>query len=72
MSNYARCLHKEIEYIRHIHLKDGRNNNKMERLNGELRDREKVMCSLKRDDSPIISGMHITITSFVVTWGLMK
>lgn len=31
----------------------------MERLNGELRDREKVMRSLKRYDSPIISGMQI-------------
>ena len=31
----------------------------MERLNGELRDREKVMRSLKRDDSPIITGMQI-------------
>ena len=25
---------------------------KMERQNGEWRDREKVMCSLKREDSP--------------------
>jgi len=32
----------------------------MERLNGEIRDhREKVMRSLKRDDSPIIKGMQI-------------
>lgn len=35
------------------------NNNKMERLNGEIRDREKVMRGLKRDDSPIITGMQI-------------
>ena len=31
----------------------------MERLNGEIRDREKVMRSLKRDDSPILKGMQI-------------
>ena len=52
-------LHKNTEHIRHIHMKNDRNNNKMERLNGELRDREKVMRSLKMDDSPIISGMQI-------------
>ena len=52
-------LHKDTEHIRHIHMKNDRNNNKMERLNGELRDREKVMRSLKKDDSPIISGMQI-------------
>ena len=47
------------KHIRHIHLKNDRNNNKMQRLNGELGDREKVMRSLKTDDSPIISGMQI-------------
>lgn len=52
-------LHKKIQHIRHVHMKNDRNNNKMERLNGELRDREKVMRSLKTDDSPIISGMQI-------------
>ncbi len=31
----------------------------MERYSGEIRDREKVMCSLKRDDSPILKGMQI-------------
>ena len=31
----------------------------MERLNGEIRDREKIMRSLKKDDSSIISGMQI-------------
>ena len=30
-------------HIRHISLKGDRNNNKMERLNVEFRDREKVM-----------------------------
>jgi hypothetical protein len=31
----------------------------MERFNGELRQREKVMRTLKRVDSPILSGMQI-------------
>lgn len=45
-------------HVRHIHMKNDHNNNKMERLNGELRDREKVMRSLKKIDSPIILGMQ--------------
>jgi len=48
-----------VEHIRHIHFKNDRNTNKMERLNGEIRDREKVMRSLKTDDSPILKGMQI-------------
>jgi hypothetical protein len=31
----------------------------MERLNGKIRDREKVMRGLKKEDSPIIIGMRI-------------
>jgi hypothetical protein len=31
----------------------------MERMNGELRDREKVMRSLKNADTPIIAGLQI-------------
>lgn len=34
-------------------------NNKMERLNGEIRDREKVFRGLKKMDSAIIDGMRI-------------
>ena len=33
------------EHIRHIKLQGDMNNNKMERLNGEFRDREKVMSN---------------------------
>ncbi len=35
------------ENIRHIKLKGDMNNNKMERLNGEIRQREKTMKGLK-------------------------
>jgi hypothetical protein len=33
------------------------NNNKMERLNGEIRDREKVFRGLKKKDTPIFDGI---------------
>jgi hypothetical protein len=35
------------------------NNNKMERLNGEIRDREKVFRGLKKMDTPILDGMKV-------------
>ena len=31
----------------------------MERLNGEIRDREKVFRELKKDDSPAIEGVKL-------------
>jgi transposase-like protein len=43
----------------HITLKGDRNNNMMERLNGEIRDREKVVRGLKKIDSPLINGYQI-------------
>jgi len=46
-------------HIREITLKGKHNNNKMERLNGEIRDREKVTRNLKTDDSPILTGLQI-------------
>lgn len=51
--------HPQSIHIRHIHIKGDMNNNKMERLNNEIRDREKVMRGLKREDSPIITGYQI-------------
>lgn len=35
------------------------NNNKMERFNGEVRDREKVMRGLKKADTLILTGYQI-------------
>jgi transposase-like protein len=49
----------DTEHIRHIRLAGDRNNNRMERFNGEVRDREKVMRGLERKDSPILSGYQI-------------
>ncbi|MDH5732790.1 MAG: DDE-type integrase/transposase/recombinase [Candidatus Bathyarchaeota archaeon] len=47
------------QHIRHIKVQGDMNNNKMERLNGEIRDREKVMRGLKKDDTPILKGYQI-------------
>jgi transposase-like protein len=46
-------------HIRQITLTGHHNNNRMERMNGEIRDRERVMRSLKTEDSPILNGMQI-------------
>lgn len=46
-------------HVRHIHIKGDKNNNLMERLNGEIRDREKVMRGIKNENSPVISGYQI-------------
>ncbi len=46
-------------HIRNITLKGEKNNNKMERINGEIRDREKVTRGLKKNNSPLISGYQI-------------
>lgn len=46
-------------HIKHIRMSGDMNNNKMERLNGEFRDREKVVRGLKKDDSPLINGYQI-------------
>jgi hypothetical protein len=47
------------KHVRHIRLQGDRNNNKIERLNGEVRDREKVMRSLKKSDTPILTGYQL-------------
>ncbi len=49
-----RTIHvRDISFKGHIH------NNKMERLNGEIRDREKTFRGLKREDSPILKGCQL-------------
>jgi len=46
-------------HIRSIRIRGDMNNNKMERLNGEIRDREKVMRGLKKPETPVIPGYQI-------------
>lgn len=46
-------------HISHIRLQGDYNNNKMERMKGEIRDREKTMRGLKKVDTPILTGYQI-------------
>jgi transposase-like protein len=49
----------KTSHVRGIRM-DGRiHNNKMERMNGEIRDRERVTRNLKRADTPILKGEQI-------------
>jgi transposase-like protein len=52
-------IFSRADHIRHISLKGDRNNNKMERMNGEIRDREKTMRGLKTKETPILTGFQI-------------
>jgi putative transposase len=47
------------QHIRDIHIDGKIHNNKMERLNEEIRDREKVMRGLEKSDTPILAGYQI-------------
>jgi len=47
------------EHIREIRMSGSVHNNKMERFNGEIRDRERVMRTLEKVDTPILTGMQI-------------
>ena len=57
-------------HIREIQMDGQVHNNKMERQNGEWRDREKVMRSLKKDDSPVIGGLQLFHNYFRPHMGL--
>ncbi len=47
------------QHIRHITIRGDKNNNKMERMNGEIRDREKTMRGLKIKETPILTGYQL-------------
>ena len=47
------------EHIKEIAFDGVRHNNKMERMNGELRQREKVMRTLEKPNTKILTGMQI-------------
>jgi transposase-like protein len=47
------------KYIRDIRFDGTVHNNKMERMNEEIRDREKVTRGLKRADTPILKGYQL-------------
>ena len=56
---WAQPIEKKTTHIRTIRFQGDMNNNKMERLNGEFRDREKVMRGVKKKDSVIFDGYQI-------------
>lgn len=56
---WRNLAYPRTQHIRHIAIRGDRNNNKMERFNGEIRDREKTMRGLKTKDTPILSGYQL-------------
>ena len=62
LGSYGRAMSEvlpDVNHVREIMLKGQIHNNKMERLNGEIRDREKTMRGLKKVDTPILQGYQI-------------
>jgi len=65
--NFHDAFNKELRTNRYTspkHIQDIRfggeiHNNKMERMNGEIRDREKVVRGVKKSDSSLIKGYQI-------------
>lgn len=47
------------QHVNAIKLSDDMNNNKMERIHGEIRDCEKTLRGLKKKETPILQGMQI-------------
>jgi transposase-like protein len=56
---WTRRKETRTEHIRNITIKGEKNNNKMERFNGEVRNREKVIRGLKKTNTPILKGYQI-------------
>lgn len=56
---WTRRKELRTEHISHITIQGDKNKNKMERFNGEVRDLEKVMRGLKKNDTPILTGYQI-------------
>ena len=52
-------LRRKTIHESHIHLAGDRNNNKMESFNRGVRDKEKVVRSIKRRDAAVIDDMRI-------------
>jgi putative transposase len=59
MKEFFTISNPRTRHIQHIRLQGDHNNNKMERMNGEVRDREKVMRGLKRKDTAVLTGYQI-------------
>lgn len=58
MKSCRRVFGPGTDHHRHMHLKRDMNNNKMERLNGTIREREVNFRGLKKIDTPVIPGFR--------------
>ena len=56
---YTQRLETRTEHVRDIRMDGTVHNNKMETMNGEIRDRERVMRTLEKVDTPILPGIQI-------------
>lgn len=56
---FRTLAYPRTKHVNAIRLRGDMNNNKMERFNGEIRDREKTMRGLKTINTPILSGYQI-------------
>ncbi len=65
--NFHEAFNKELrvnrldspKHIQDIRFSGKIHNNKMERMNGEIRDREKVVRGVKKEESPLLTGLQI-------------
>jgi len=65
--NFHEAYMKELRTNRYespVHIQDIRmdgnvHNNKMESMNGEIQDRERIVRGVKREDSPLLTGLRI-------------
>ena len=55
----SNMIFPKANHVRHIRLQGDHNNNKMERMNGEIRGRGKTMRGLKKKRTPILQGYQI-------------
>ncbi|MDE0091250.1 MAG: hypothetical protein OXP12_07885 [Thaumarchaeota archaeon] len=59
MKSRRKVFDPETNPVRHIHLREGMNNNKMERLNGTIHDCEKTFRSLSNMDTFVFESMKV-------------
>jgi hypothetical protein len=59
LKEYWSKVAPRTSHVQHIHLAGDMNNNKMERMNGEIRDREKVIRGLKKQDTVVLKGYQL-------------
>lgn len=56
---WTRYAYDRTEHVADIHFAGDPHSNKMERFNGELRDREKGIRSLKTKETPTLKGLQM-------------